>query len=134
MKNIYIILHNLLPEFVTWVYDLKCKLPAIILNTKNLEINYKFKHILCSFMQGNKILYILWNNLLSHSWIKCIWCFYTIVVIKLKNHCHSKTCIFALLFLWTIINILIQVIVPNIITYLDKAFKEEQNDIHFKTK
>jgi hypothetical protein len=29
---------------------------AIILNTKNLEINYKFKHLLSSFMQGHKKL------------------------------------------------------------------------------
>jgi len=43
---------------------------------------------------------------------------------------HRKTCIFASLFL----NIFIQVIFPNIITYLDKIFKEEQNDINFKMK
>jgi len=107
---------------------------AIILNTKNLEINYKFKHLFCSFMQSHKKLSIFWNNLFIHSWIKCIWCFYTIVVIKIKNHCHCKTCIFALPFILTIINILIQVIFPNIITYLDKAFKKKQNDINFKTK
>ena len=29
---------------------------------------------------------------------------------------------------------LIQVIFPNIITYLDRTFKEEQNDIIFKMK
>jgi len=31
---------------------------AILLYTKNLEINSKFKHLLCSFMQGHKKLSI----------------------------------------------------------------------------
>ncbi len=41
-----------------------------------------------------------------------------------------------IIFSWSyyIINIFIQVIFPNIITYLDRAFKEEQNDINFKKK
>ena len=47
---------------------------------------------------------------------------------------YRKTCIFASLFLRAIINIFIQVIFPNIITYLDRTFKEEQNDINFKMK
>jgi len=37
-------------------------------------------------------------------------------------------------FLRTIKNIFIQVIFPNIITYLDGTFKTEQNDINFKMK
>ena len=41
---------------------------------------------------------------------------------------YRKTCIFASLFLRAIINIFIQVIFPNIITYLDRTFKEEQNN------
>jgi len=45
-----------------------------------------------------------------------------------------KTCIFASTFLRTIISIFIQVIFPNIITYLDRTFKEEQHDINFKMK
>jgi hypothetical protein len=40
-----------------------------------------------------------------------------------------KTCIIAQLFLQTIINICIEVIFPTIITYLDRTFKEEQNEI-----
>ena len=47
---------------------------------------------------------------------------------------YRKTCIFASLFLPTIINIFIQVIFQNIMKYLDKTFKEEQNDINFKIK
>jgi hypothetical protein len=43
--------------------------------------------------------------------------------------CYRKACIFASHFLRAFINILIQVIFPNIITYLDKTFKEEQNEI-----
>jgi len=35
-------------------------------------------------------------------------------------------------FLRTIINIIIQVIFQNIIAYLDRTFKQEQNDINFK--
>ena len=38
------------------------------------------------------------------------------------------------LFLRAIINIFIQVIFPNIITYLDRTFKEEQNRINLKMK
>ncbi len=34
----------------------------------------------------------------------------------------------------TIINIFIQVILPKNIAYLDRTFKEEQNDINFKMK
>ena len=41
---------------------------------------------------------------------------------------YRKTCIFAVLFLRVFINIFIQVIFPNIITYFDRTFKEEQND------
>ena len=37
-------------------------------------------------------------------------------------------------FLQSIINIVIQVIFPNIITYLDRTFKEEQNGLNFKIK
>ena len=37
-------------------------------------------------------------------------------------------------FLQSIINIVIQVIFPNIITYLDRLFKEEQNGLNFKIK
>ena len=37
-------------------------------------------------------------------------------------------------FLRAIINILFQVILTNIITDLDRTFKEEQNDINFKMK
>ena len=33
-----------------------------------------------------------------------------------------------------IINLFINVIFLNIITYLDRTFKEEKNDINFKTK
>ena len=42
-----------------------------------------------------------------------------------------KTCIFASLVLRAFINILIQVILPNVIIYLERTFKEEQNDNHF---
>ncbi len=35
-------------------------------------------------------------------------------------------------FLQSIINIVIQVIFPNIITYLDRTFKREQNGLNFK--
>ena len=37
-------------------------------------------------------------------------------------------------FLRAIMNIFIHVILPNNITYLDRTFKEEQNDINFKMK
>jgi len=37
-------------------------------------------------------------------------------------------------FLQSIINIVIQVIFPNIITYLDRTFKDEQNGLNFKIK
>ena len=37
-------------------------------------------------------------------------------------------------FLRAIINICIQVIFPNIITYLDRTFKVEQNDINLEMK
>jgi hypothetical protein len=37
-------------------------------------------------------------------------------------------------FLKSIINIVIQVIFPNVISYLDRTFKEEQNGINFKIK
>jgi hypothetical protein len=37
-------------------------------------------------------------------------------------------------FFRAIINIFIQEILPNIIKYLDRTFKEEQNDIEFKMK
>jgi hypothetical protein len=50
------------------------------------------------------------------------------------NFEYRKTCIFAPLFLRTIINIFIQVIFPNIITYLDRSFKKKRNDINFKMK
>ena len=39
---------------------------------------------------------------------------------------YRKTCIFTSLFL--------QLIFPNIITYLYRTFKEEQNDVNFKFK
>jgi hypothetical protein len=39
---------------------------------------------------------------------------------------YRKTCIFASLSL--------QVVFAYVITYLDRIFKEEQNDINFKTK
>ena len=42
---------------------------------------------------------------------------------------YRKTCLFASLFLRAVVNIFIQVIFSNIIKYLDKHFKEEQNDI-----
>jgi hypothetical protein len=50
------------------------------------------------------------------------------------NFKYRKICIFASLFLRAIINIFIQVIFPNMITYLDRTFKEEQNDINFIKK
>jgi hypothetical protein len=40
---------------------------------------------------------------------------------------YRKTCIFASLFLRAITNIFIKVIFPNMITYLDRTFEEEQN-------
>ncbi len=43
-------------------------------------------------------------------------------------------CILAPLFLRAIINIFIQAILPNIITYLDRTFKGKQNDMNFKMK
>ena len=39
---------------------------------------------------------------------------------------YRKRCIFAALSLRATINIFIQVIFPNVITYLDRIFKEEQ--------
>ena len=45
-----------------------------------------------------------------------------------------KTLKLAPLFLRATINIFIQVIFPNIITYFDRTFKEEQNDINLKVK
>jgi hypothetical protein len=45
-----------------------------------------------------------------------------------------KACLFASLFFRAIINLFIQVIFLNIITYLDKTFKEGQNYINFKMK
>ena len=45
---------------------------------------------------------------------------------------YRKTCISASLFLWSIINIFIQVIFPKIITHLNRAFKEEQTYINLK--
>ena len=47
---------------------------------------------------------------------------------------NGKTCILASLSLRAIINVFIQVIFPNIITYLERNFNEEQNDINFKMK
>jgi hypothetical protein len=37
-------------------------------------------------------------------------------------------------FLQSIINIVIRVIFPNIISYLDRTFKEEQNGLNLKIK
>ena len=37
-------------------------------------------------------------------------------------------------FLQSIINIVIQVIFPNVITYFERTFKEEQNGLNFKIK
>ena len=45
-----------------------------------------------------------------------------------------KTCILASIFLRAIINIFVQVIFQNSITYLDRTFEEEQNDINFQMK
>ena len=45
---------------------------------------------------------------------------------------YRKTCIFASPFLRSIIHIIIQVILPKIITYLDRTFEEKQNYINFK--
>ena len=50
------------------------------------------------------------------------------------NFVYRKAFIFASLFLRAIINKFIRVIFPNIISYLDRTFKEEQNDINFKMK
>jgi hypothetical protein len=47
---------------------------------------------------------------------------------------YRKTSILAPLFLRAIMNIFIKVIFTNNITYLDRSFKEEQNDINFKMK
>ena len=38
------------------------------------------------------------------------------------------------IFLRAIINIFIQALLTNMITYLDRTFLEKQNDINFKTK
>ena len=43
-----------------------------------------------------------------------------------------KTCKFESFFVRDIINIFMQVIFPNIITYLNRTFEEEQYDINFK--
>ena len=48
----------------------------------------------------------------------------------LLNPLCRKTCIIAQLFLQTIINIFIQMIFTNMITYLDRTLKEEQNEIN----
>jgi len=40
--------------------------------------------------------------------------------------------IFASLFLWAIINVFIQVILENIITFLDRTLKEEKNGIKYQ--
>ena len=53
--------------------------------------------------------------------------------LKFKN-LYRKTCILAPLFLRAIINVFIQLIFPNTITYLDRTFKEAQNYINFKMK
>ena len=47
---------------------------------------------------------------------------------------YRKKCKCATLFLQSIINIVIQVLFPNLITYLDRTFKEEQNGLNFKIK
>ena len=52
--------------------------------------------------------------------------------ILICNKKYRKTCIFTSLFLRAIINIFIQVIFPNIIKYLDRTFKGEQNISPFR--
>ena len=47
---------------------------------------------------------------------------------------YRKTCIFVSLFFRAIVSQFIQVIFPNFIKYLDRTFKEEQNDLNFKMK
>ena len=42
--------------------------------------------------------------------------------------------IFASLFLWAIINVFIQVILENIITFLDRTLKEEKNGIKYQNE
>jgi len=59
------------------------------------------------------------------------------MIIKSDANMHvflRKAYIFASFFFRAIINIFIQVIFINIITHLDKTFKEGQNYINFKTK
>ncbi len=51
---------------------------------------------------------------------------------KVSN--YRKTYIFASLYLRAIINIFIRAIFQNIITYLDRTFKEGQNDKNFQMK
>jgi len=51
-----------------------------------------------------------------------------------RRRFYRKTRIFTSLFLRAIINIFIQVLFPNIITYLDKTFKDEQNYINFQSE
>ncbi len=45
---------------------------------------------------------------------------------------YKKTCVCESLFLCDITNIFIQVAFPHDIPYLNKNFKEEQNDTNFK--
>ena len=47
---------------------------------------------------------------------------------------YKKTCILASLFLRTIINMFIQMIFINIITYLDITFRRGKNHINFRMK
>ena len=54
--------------------------------------------------------------------------------VSVPNFFFKAPHVFASLFLRIIINIFIQVIFPNIITYLDRTFKEELNYINFKMK
>ncbi len=54
--------------------------------------------------------------------------------LKIKKHTIGKNVNVQHFFLQPIINIVIQVIFQNIITYLDRTFKEEQNGLNFKIK
>ena len=74
-------------------------------------------------------MYILINRLGiflldGHLTIK-IWVF------RFNEKDYRETYICASLFFQAIMNFFIQVIFPNIIKYLDRTFKEEQNKINF---
>ena len=99
-----------------------------------LFLNNMIRVAMTTFMSSHVLL------LLTHFWIT-YFSYYSMhieryenkkkmlaILMNIRKHAYSHH------FFPNSTNIFIQVIFPNVITYLDRNFKEEQNDIIFKMK